>query len=126
MRRENRLNKTLREAQTESLEMGNYASIFISNSRAKPEYGHLVNYNYIRCPQFARLPNQEDEASEVFLFESEGLKFAIQGANILTLARMINLRRVAEIYMGESQRFDSEEVLVSNIVIEALEMNSGS
>lgn len=124
MLRENRLNKTLREAQTESLEMGNYASVLISNSRVNPEYGHLVNYNYIRCPQFARLPSKDDEGNEVFLFESEGLKFAIQGKNIFTLARMINLRRVAEIYMGETQRFDSEDVLVSNIIIEALEMNS--
>ena len=70
----------------------------------------------IRCPQFGRLSDDR----EVFLFESEGLTIAIEGKNIFTLARMINLRRVAEIFNGESLRIHAEDIVIENIQVEPI------
>lgn len=117
--RENRLHKTLEEVQTDTISVGSYSSFIVTDNLANPTYAHLVQYNFIRCPQYARL----DEEEEVFLFECEGLKYAIQGKNIFQLVRMVNVRRLSEVAKNQTIRFNSTEILITNIIVKPIKLS---
>ena len=116
MVRENRLNRTIEDAQADSLSVGQHSSFLISDNMTNPTYAYLVQYSFIRCAQYARLSEEED----VLLFESEGLKFAIQGKNIFQLMRMINLRRLSEICKNQTIRFNSLVIEITGITVEPM------
>ena len=115
--RENRLTKTIQEAQSGKQTAGDFSSVLIADSADSPTFGYPVNYSFMRCPQYVRLSDKED----VFLFESEGLKFAIQGENIFQLVRMINMRNIAEVFSGSVIRNEGHNVLIKQILVEEIE-----
>ncbi len=96
------------ESKTTTFETGNYPDLLIGNEIAY----YSIPYMNIR----SRVCFKEN-----ILFQGDGYSFTIEGDNMRSLIRMLNLHRLAEIIEGERYCFESQDIFIKSIIVQPIE-----